>query len=270
MQTKTHKTQVMSVFKADCAWYNNMQVLGVHTIDRSSPIPLYRQIKDIILDEIKRDGLSPSLSERELVGRFRVSRAPVRQALKELSDEGYLYRQRGQGTFPVRGLKLNPPALQLGGLTKHLQAQGLATESCVLAAGRIAPPPDVAQKLELSAGSTVFWSSRTIAVAGNTLIWSRFYLDVPPTFSPTIKELEQVSGIFDILDSEPDLSLTMGEHTIYASSARSEDAEALGIAENDPVLITETMMYTREGRLEGFRKLVHPANDYKMIFTVSR
>lgn len=241
------------------------------TIDRSSPIPLYRQIKDILTEEIagSTGGDMPSITERELISRFRVSRAPIRQALKELSNEGYLYRQRGQGTFPVRGLKLNPPALQLGGLTAYLREQGLATESVVIEVGRIVPPEDVRLKLQLGRGK-VFWSSRIISIQGAPLIWSRIYLDIPEHFDPSIERLQELSGVFEFLDNEPDLALTQGEHTIYASAASEEDAHALSIGEGDPVLITETVMYTRTGKLEGFRKLVQRANDYKLVFTVNR
>jgi GntR family transcriptional regulator len=57
----------------------------------------------------------PISTEYELVERFRVSHAPVRQALKELADEGYVYRERAKGTFPVQELPVRPPGLELGG-----------------------------------------------------------------------------------------------------------------------------------------------------------
>lgn len=38
-------------------------------------------------------------TEYELCERFSISRTSVRQALAELTQEGYLYRQQGSGTF---------------------------------------------------------------------------------------------------------------------------------------------------------------------------
>ena len=58
------------------------------TIDRSSAVPLYKQIKEILIKEIQAavgETGRPISTEHELVQRFHVSRAPVRQALKELS-----------------------------------------------------------------------------------------------------------------------------------------------------------------------------------------
>jgi multiple sugar transport system substrate-binding protein len=71
-------------------------------VDPASAVPLYFQLKNIILDRIERGELRPGdqvPTEGELCQRYRVSRTPVRQALLELSREGVLVRQAGRGTF---------------------------------------------------------------------------------------------------------------------------------------------------------------------------
>ncbi|MCK4394439.1 extracellular solute-binding protein, partial [Candidatus Bipolaricaulota bacterium] len=65
-------------------------------------LPIYRQLKEIIKEKIE-DGKFRSgdriPTEYELCDQFEISRAPVRQALAELVNEGFLYRQQGSGTF---------------------------------------------------------------------------------------------------------------------------------------------------------------------------
>src|SRR3954464_8875045 len=105
------------------------------TIDRSSAVPLYKQIKEILISEIQAavgETGRPISTEHELVQRFHVSRAPVRQALKELADEGYVYRERAKGTFPVHELPVLPPGLELGGLVGFLRDQGIDCTSEIL------------------------------------------------------------------------------------------------------------------------------------------
>jgi multiple sugar transport system substrate-binding protein len=71
-------------------------------IDPSSPVPLYFQLKQALLEQIARGDLRPGdqvPTESELCERYRMSRTPVRQALLELSREGVLLRQAGRGTF---------------------------------------------------------------------------------------------------------------------------------------------------------------------------
>lgn len=241
------------------------------TVDRSSPVPLFRQIIDILKAEIEtaEDTESLQLTERELMSRFQVSRAPIRQALKELTDAGYLYRQRGQGTFPVRGLQLRQDALKLGGLTRYLKDQGLETDSEIEKIGRIHPPDEIQNRLGISPGKDVYYISRVIKTGGKPLIWSRIYLDVAAPFDPTEPEVEEAGSVFDLLKPDPSVALTQGEHTVYAAWASHDDAQKLDIQDGDPILVMETTMYTREGKLIGFRRLVHRAIDYKIVFTVT-
>src|SRR3972149_4848190 len=65
-------------------------------------VPLYRQIKADLLEQIKSGQLAPGErieSELELMARYGVSRATVRQALGQLVAEGYLEIRRGLGTY---------------------------------------------------------------------------------------------------------------------------------------------------------------------------
>ncbi len=71
-------------------------------IDKGSPSPIYQQLKEIIKGKIERGEFAPGAripTEYELCDQFAISRAPVRQALAELVNEGFLYRQQGSGTF---------------------------------------------------------------------------------------------------------------------------------------------------------------------------
>ncbi len=74
----------------------------VDVIDRNSSVPIYRQLKEIIKRRITRGEFRPGeriSTEYELCREFSISRTSVRQALTELTQEGYLYRHQGSGTF---------------------------------------------------------------------------------------------------------------------------------------------------------------------------
>ncbi|WP_404354033.1 GntR family transcriptional regulator [Exiguobacterium aurantiacum] len=62
----------------------------------------YNMVKDHILEWIKDGTVRPGEkipSENELVQSFGVSRHTIRQAVGELVNEGYLYREQGSGTY---------------------------------------------------------------------------------------------------------------------------------------------------------------------------
>src|SRR6266571_2713777 len=57
------------------------------TLERSNPLPLYYQLKEVLKQQIHAGHLAPHTaipSEPELVAQYHVSRATVRQALTEL------------------------------------------------------------------------------------------------------------------------------------------------------------------------------------------
>src|SRR5438105_2839120 len=71
-------------------------------IDRSSPVPFYYQLKQILLADIKRRQLSPGdrlSGDHELCEVYGVSRTVVRQALADLEADGVIERAKGRGTF---------------------------------------------------------------------------------------------------------------------------------------------------------------------------
>jgi DNA-binding GntR family transcriptional regulator len=74
-------------------------------LNRQSFVPLYQQIKNLLLDRIEHGELTVGdviPSETQLKAAFKVSRLTVRQALYELRMEGYVIREKGRGTF-VKG-----------------------------------------------------------------------------------------------------------------------------------------------------------------------
>lgn len=79
------------------------------SINKYSNVPLYHQLKDLILEmiesgEYKADSKIPS--EQDLCEQYDISRPTVRQAINELTTSGHLYKLKGKGTFVSRSKSL--------------------------------------------------------------------------------------------------------------------------------------------------------------------
>lgn len=71
-------------------------------INHNSAIPMYKQVLNILSDQIAAGELAPGdriPSEAELIDQFGVSRITVRAAISELVEDGVLTRSQGKGTF---------------------------------------------------------------------------------------------------------------------------------------------------------------------------
>jgi multiple sugar transport system substrate-binding protein len=71
-------------------------------IDPRQPIPVYFQLKNLLLEEILAGRFASGErlpTEQELCARYRISRNPVNRALTELADEGVIVRYRKRGSF---------------------------------------------------------------------------------------------------------------------------------------------------------------------------
>jgi GntR family transcriptional regulator len=248
-------------------------VSSSHTIDRGSDVPLYSQIKQILIRELQsaKDGDGPVLTEAGLIKRFHVSRAPVRQALAELVDGGYVVRQRAKGTFPVQGLNVRlPAATELGGLTRYLTERGMHPTSKVTRLERVPAPAEVLEALGPQVQAEMLNIERVIYVDDQPLSFTCTYLCTPPHFQPDLIELERTGTVFALIERDLGVTFTRGEQQIWASGASREDARVLGVKTGAPVLIVVTTMFTPDGRPGGWRRAVNQADDFKYTFGLSR
>lgn len=74
-------------------------------INRYSSVPMYSQLKKIILEKIESGEYLENTkipSEQELCELYNISRPTVRQAISELTSNGYLYKEKGKGTFVAK------------------------------------------------------------------------------------------------------------------------------------------------------------------------
>ena len=72
------------------------------SIDPAQPIPIYFQLKTLLLEDILGGRYGPQdrlPTEHELCDRYGISRTPVTRALSELAEEGIILRHRRRGSF---------------------------------------------------------------------------------------------------------------------------------------------------------------------------
>jgi GntR family transcriptional regulator, histidine utilization repressor len=120
--------------------------------------PLYRQLKDHILAQVRSGGWSPGTrvpSENELVARYGVSRMTANRALRELMHDGYLHRIRGLGSF-VRETPRQSSLLELRNIADEITARGHEHRSEVVELLKVRADGDLAANFNLHEGRPLY------------------------------------------------------------------------------------------------------------------
>jgi GntR family transcriptional regulator len=135
-------------------------------LDRTSPLPLYAQIKQRLIGLILRWDQPDRrfYSDEQLCAFFCVSRDTVRQALAELVQDGLLRRGRGLGTFvSVRKLEERfGPGMDF---LQQWESSGTPMQSTLLAFERRPAGDAVGASLGVDAEAAVLFIKRVRAAA---------------------------------------------------------------------------------------------------------
>jgi GntR family transcriptional regulator len=118
-------------------------------------MPLHRQLYLVLRDQIARGGLAPGAalpSEQALGKLYDVSRITVRRALQDLSDDDYVVRRHGLGTYVAQGT-VTPALPHPQSVKGALRQAQLETTVEVMEVEQRVVPARVAQALKLDAGS---------------------------------------------------------------------------------------------------------------------
>ncbi len=239
---------------------------------QESPQPLYVQIKETLRQRILDGTYQPHQklpSESELTRRFGVSRITIRQALRDLHNEGLIFSSQGKGSFVSK-----PKAVQnvrrLEGFGEAMAAQGYEATARVVSIEEMVPPKNVRDALDLG-GAT---SSSVVEVkrvrylnrVPVSLEISYFPLDVGrPLFN------QDLSGdIFPILENLSGIPLGAANISIDAGLANSEVQKELGLSEADPVLQVERLTHDRSGRPIDYEFLFFSGDSFKYRFEIDR
>jgi len=238
-------------------------------MDRNSPVPLYHQLEEILLQQIQDGAVEPGEAlpgEKELEAQYGVSRITVRRALRELAARGFISRQAGRGTF-VLPRKVEHHSLGIGGIWDDLAAFGMDVEWTILQCEMQPAPSHIARKLGIEEGQLLFYVQRLVLADGEPFSMTTGYHHFEEGITFTREELEGDS-IYRLLESKYGIALGRVERVMEATLALEHEAEQLDVRLNSPMLLVELSVYDRQGRLISFRKNVYRGDRYKYRHTI--
>jgi len=222
----------------DAAWANP-------PLDRTSPLPLYAQIKQRVIGLILRWDQPDRrfYSDEQLCAVFCVSRETVRQALAELVQEGLLRRGRGVGTF-VSMRKLEERFGPGMDFLRQWESSGVPMQSTLLAFERRPSGDTIGAALDLDANAIVLFIKRVRAAARVPVAIDYRY--IPNDLVADWDETSVRGSPLHLLWQR--VELCKGDFAIEAGTAGPEEIEYLHLNANAPLLIRNLRYCDINGR----------------------
>jgi GntR family transcriptional regulator len=236
-------------------------------LDQMSGIPLYVQIREKLraeLAQIEPGELIPT--EAELEKKFRASRITVRRAVEELVAEGLLLRQQGRGTF-VQRPKLTHELSRITSWTEQLKTLGFSPKTAHRRVRREIAPPHVSEALRLDPNEEVVHIQRVRLAAREPISYMINYLParLVPGFDHTKFTRE---SLYEALEHEYGLRPATAVDTVGTRSASEEEADALKIEHEIPVLTVRRVSYLDDGTPLELAVVVSRGNRYEYQVTL--
>ncbi len=120
--------------------------------------PRYQQLKEMIIGRISSGDLRPAdrvPSEYELVEMMNVSRMTANRALRELTDEGYVERIAGRGTF-VSDFRAKSHVLEVHNIADEIAQRGHKHSCEVVRQSRQHARGKIARAMQVEQGTDLF------------------------------------------------------------------------------------------------------------------
>jgi GntR family transcriptional regulator len=217
----------------------------VELISRSSKVPLYYQLYEILLNKIKEGVWQPEdllPSEADLVDQYDLSRATVRQAFDMLVNQGYVYRRRGQGTFVARPT-IEQNLSRIVSFWEDMNQRGLVPGTQVLSREIIPASEDLTKELDVQIGEDLASIVRLRMADGEPMSVENSYL--VHRYCPNILEQDYANNsLRQMLENSFNIKLVYARQKIRAVPASEDLAELLDIEPGSPLLHIERVSYT--------------------------
>ena len=226
----------------------------MNVLNPRSPIPLYRQLTDILLSKI-RSGEYPQgariPSEHELAAIYGIGRPTARQATEQLVRNGILIRKRGSGTF-VQSEQKEVDLFSFAGTMASFQKKGISVTTHLLQKTRLRK---IGKDLENPFSKhRAYFFSRLSKVEGTPVLIEDMYLD--PTLFGGIDRIDITNrSLSQIVDEQYYMRPIGGKQTFRISYLDGKRALHLGVSADIPILSVKRYLDFKQATSAIFSEL---------------
>ena len=206
-------------------------------LDQNVSTPLYEQLKNVIIKEIKEKKYKPRdrmPSEAELERQYNVSRITVRRALKELCDEEVLVRKQGKGTFIIGAETKARLDRGVSGFHESIAKNGKKVNSKIIEKQIIKVTDSYAKDLEIDPNDDVIYLKRVMYADEKPAMIDNSYIPVK-RFPGIYEKLTGDLSLYKLLEREYGVLLEKYYKVLKVQKANKEASRLLECKVGDPL-----------------------------------
>ncbi len=232
----------------------------------SSSVPRYRAIADALAGAIRSGALDVGgqlPSERELSAEYGVSRMTARVALKSLVDQGLASSVEARGYF-VAASRIDQRLQTLTSFSEDMRRSGRRPSSIVLAARMVQAGADVAARLAVAEGASVYHLLRLRLADAVPVALEAAH--IPDSLAPGLIDSADFAAesLYATLKRRFGILPVEAEQSFEASAASASDAAILQVELGSPVLRMTRLSLAADGRPIEFVQSVYRGDRFTM------
>jgi len=242
--------------------HSEASISQAKTVDRFNREKLYIQLTRILLEKIRSGNwkLNDKIpSEDELSRTYNISKITVRQAVNNLTADGYLMKLQGKGTFVTSVLPVVGVAMRTI-FTEEMFGKEVKAEKELLFRGIKEPAQDIRSYLKTD-GDIYYILSRRL-LNGHPAYFDESF--IPYSITPEIDSLD-IAGVslYFFLQEKALKKIFKVIQTVEVSQASGDSAKHLDLDEGVSVLVVHRLLLSSDNTPVAYTKLQGRSDRYK-------
>lgn len=240
-------------------------------INKYSNIPLYSQLKNLIVNKIENGEYSPDSkipSEQELCEIYSISRPTVRQAISELTSSGYLYKEKGKGTF-VSKPKTAIDIRSYTGFSDSILDNENPGERNIVSMETLTNKDynKLTEVFLISYNQTVDFAEIVFVTNLDNEIFSFNSSYIPLSLFPNIiEDVKNKKQSFDILRGKYPLLPAKTKSTLEVIYTEPNEAQYIKVQSGQPLIKVSNIIYSKSGQVVEYVVSKYRADKCKLTF----
>nr|WP_239583415.1 trehalose operon repressor [Metabacillus iocasae] len=202
-------------------------------------------------------------SENELVEQYETSRETIRKALNLLSQNGYIQKMKGKGSFVLDVSRFDFPISGLVSFKELAEKLGHESHTVVEEFGLIKPDEELRTQLHVTSKDTVWKVVRAREIDGERIILDKDFFN--KKFVPHLTEDICRGSIYEYLEKEVGLKISFAKKEISVDELTEDDRHYLDLKEYEHIVVVRNYVYLDDASLFQYTESRHRLDKFRFV-----